>query len=66
MTEAFVADSLLRTSTLIRRMFYNYTPGHPPRSGATCPHPACRQWSAGPCTTNMAFLAPPEWGDESC
>lgn len=31
----------------------------------TCPHDVCWQWSNGPCTVNLAFLAPPsEAGDD--
>jgi hypothetical protein len=34
------------------------------RTFAVCPHEVCRLWTAGPCTVNLAFLAPPEVGDD--
>jgi len=59
MSLTFIPGSLLAPKVV------GYSSGRPIMVIDVCPHPACRHWSAGPCTVNLAFLAPPEVGDGS-
>jgi hypothetical protein len=59
-----VTTTIIPAALLHRPRVHGYSCDRPLMVTDVCPHGICRHWSNGPCTVNLAFLAPPEVGDD--